>query len=55
MRPAATAFLAFLAYLLTVAIAVSASLSHPSPDGDRHFVRAVAELGSVATHWLRWP
>jgi hypothetical protein len=55
MRPATTALLAFLAYLVTVAIAVSASLSHPAPDGERHFVRAVVELGSVATNWLRWP
>ncbi len=52
MRPAA---IAFLAYLATVAIAVSASLSHPPSDGERHFVQAVTELGAVATDWLSWP
>lgn len=42
------AALAILAYLSTVVIAVAASLAHPPPDGERHFVKAVAELGTAA-------
>ncbi len=51
MRPAA---LAILAYLSTVVIAVAASLAHPPSDGERHFVKAVVELGTAAASALNW-
>lgn len=51
MRHAA---LAILAYLVTVAIAVAASLAHPPSETERHFVKAVAELGTAAACALTW-
>ena len=52
--PMRHAALAILAYLGTVVIAVAASLAHPPSDGERHFVKAVAELGTAAASALNW-